>query len=153
MFTRFAPSVTSASRPRHPPRLALDTRVLVLDAFIENPDRSSASNPNLLVASSALYAIDHGQALPAAQGITGKRLPYAFDSHLAWDVVRERPQLLDPEIDALDALPDEAIRDAVEAVPAAWWTDPARAEAVVRDLIARRGTLPDTLRQIQERLT
>lgn len=132
---------------------ALLARLLVFDAFIENPDRSSASNPNLLVSSGRLFAIDHGQALPAAQGITGKRLPYAFDSHLAWDVIRERPHLLGPEVDALTALPDRAIRAAVDAVPAPWWTDPARATIVVDDLIARRDTLPATLRQIQERLS
>lgn len=132
---------------------ALLVRLLVLDAFIENGDRSSAANPNLLVSNGRLYAIDHGQALPAVQGITGKRLPYAFDSHLAWSVLQERPHLLEQPTADLRALSDGAIRAAVATVPAAWWTDSGRIPTVIADLCSRRDVLPATLDQLRERLT
>jgi hypothetical protein len=127
-------------------------RLLVFDAFIENGDRSSANNPNLLVANGSLVAIDHGQALPAVQGATGKRLPFPFDSHLAWPIVQERPHVLDAPIADLRALPDRAIEAAVRAVPAAWWTEPGRADVAISDLCARRDALPAILLNIREHL-
>ena len=143
---------TPALRPQVASCDALLVRLLVIDAFIENGDRSSATNPNLLVCNGRLYAIDHGQALPAVQGITGKRLPFAFDSHLAWGVLQERPHLLETPVADLRGLPDEAIRAAVEAVPLAWWTDPNRPQLVINDLCSRRDALPATLDQLRERL-
>lgn len=127
-------------------------RLLVFDAFIENGDRSSATNPNLLVSNGQIYAIDHGQALPAVQGIHGKRLPYPFDSHLAWSVVRERPYLLDEPTAALRRLSDGAIQEAVAAVPAPWWTDAARPPLVVDELRVRRDILPGILEKLKESL-
>lgn len=125
-------------------------RLLVFDAFIENGDRSAATNPNLLVSNGQLYAIDHGQALPSVQGITGKSLVFPFDSHLSWQTVQEQPDLLAGPIAALRALPDAAIAAAVEAVPATWWTAPGRPAAVALALRHRRDQLPDMLERLVE---
>jgi hypothetical protein len=126
--------------------------LLVFDAFIENGDRTSGTNPNLLVSNGRLYAIDHGQALPSVQGVRGKHLPYAFDSHVAWDVIREQPALLDAPVAALRRLSDADIAEAVGAVPSAWWTEPGRDAAVVADLCARRDALPAIVVALKDRL-
>ncbi len=155
--SRYLPGVVQKWTPRLRSRVddcdPVLVRLLVLDAFIENGDRSAATNPNLLVCNRRLYAIDHGQALPAVQGILGKKLPYAFDSHLAWSVLQERPHLLDAPVADLRALSDGAIEAAVAAVPVAWWFEPHRPAAVVADLRSRRDALPATLDQLRERLS
>ena len=155
--SRYLTGVVTKWSPRLRSRITdcdpLLARLLVFDAFIENGDRSSASNPNLLVANDRLYAIDHGQALPSVQGATGKRLRFPFDSHLAWPIVQERPFLLDPSTVELRTLTDEVITTAVRAVPSAWWTDAGRPDVVIADLRARRDALPDILLSIRERLT
>jgi hypothetical protein len=125
-------------------------RLLVFDAFIENADRSSATNPNLLVSNGVLYAIDHGQALPSVQGITGKSLVFPFDSHISWLTVQQQPDLLAEPIASLRALPDAAIDAAVDAVPASWWTAPGRPAAVRLALRQRRAQLPDMLQRLVE---
>jgi hypothetical protein len=125
-------------------------RLLVFDAFIENGDRSSAHNPNLLVSNGAVFAIDHGQALPSVQGIFSKTLPYPFDSHLGWPTVLEQPHLLERPLADLRALPGDAIDAAVGAVPAGWRPDadrPARVRAALR---VRRDHLPATILSILE---
>ncbi len=127
-------------------------RLLVFDAFIENGDRTSATNPNLLVSNGALFAIDHGQALPSVQGATGKSLPYPFDSHLGWTVVQERPSLLEEPTALLRGLDPGAIDAAVDAVPATWWSAPDRPERVGRALRRRRDDLLVTLEHLAERL-
>lgn len=127
-------------------------RLLVFDAFIENGDRTSSTNPNLLACGGRLFAIDHGQALPAVQGVVGKSMPYAFDSHLAWEAAREHPHLFDEPVQSLRALPDRRIEAAVRAVPAPWWTDLRRPELVVDALKSRRTSLPDTIEALRSRL-
>lgn len=127
-------------------------RLLVFDAFIENSDRTSASNPNLLVSNGQMYAIDHGQSLPSVQGITGKSLPYTFDSHLGWTTAQEQPHLLDQPIEDLRRLSDAAIDAAIHAVPGTWWTAADRAAGVQVALRKRRDQLPGTLVHLAERL-
>jgi hypothetical protein len=127
-------------------------RLLVFDAYIENGDRTSATNPNLLVSNGRLYAIDHGQSLPSVQGIGGKSFPYAFDSHLSWPIAQESANLLEDPIISVETLPDSAIDAAVSAVPASWWTAAGRADAVRNALRRRRDQLPATIRQLMERL-
>lgn len=128
-------------------------RLLVFDAYIENGDRTSADNPNLLATPAGLFAIDHGQALPAVQGITGKRLGYSFHSHIGWSAVVEQPALLGPPIAALSALSDTAIDAAIGAVPAAWWTATDRAALARADLRSRRDQLPVTLNDLRVKLS
>src|SRR5690606_34757559 len=114
------------------------SRLLVFDAFIENIDRTSATNPNLLVSNGVLFAIDHGQSLPSVQGATGKSLRFPFDSHLGWTAVQEQPALLAEPTALVGRLEDATIDAAVGAVPASWWNAPDRAERVRQALRRRR---------------
>lgn len=141
---------TSAVDPQAAATLA---RVLVFDTFIENIDRTSASNPNLLISSGRVVAIDHNQALPVLQGATGKRLRFPVESHIAWPTVQADPHLLKAPIADLRALDPAAVRAAVAAVPACWWADPARAERAAADLIDRRAVVSDTLAAMQKSLS
>lgn len=52
--------VTVADAARIPPELA--ARIVWLDAFAQNPDRS-ARNPNLMIKAGKIWLIDHGAAL------------------------------------------------------------------------------------------
>ncbi|MEQ1564036.1 MAG: HipA family kinase [Myxococcota bacterium] len=122
-------------------------RVFLFDAFVENLDRTSEHNPNLLVSEGALYAIDHGQALPAIKGLPSWPFPYA--SHIAWPLVERAPAAVLPHLDRLRGLPDADIAAAVAAVPPPWWRGtPARADHVRGSLIARRAALADTLEKL-----
>jgi hypothetical protein len=132
-------------RGRWPEADVVLARLWVFDAFIENLDRSSVDNPNLMVSNGCLFAIDHGQALPSVQGVTGKFRHFPHDSHLAWATVRERPELVSEPLHDLATLPDAAIDDAVGAVPAAWWPSPDRPDKVRHDLRTRRDALPARL--------
>jgi hypothetical protein len=127
-------------------------RLLVFDSFIENGDRTSATNPNLLVSNGRMFAIDHGQALPSVQGVRST-FPFAFDSHLAWTTAQQRPDMLDRPIQDLRELSDTAIEAAIAAVPDSWWAEPARPNEVCSALCLRRDALPDTLQQLRERLS
>lgn len=126
-------------------------RVLVFDGFIENMDRAAEHNPNLLVSRGELFAIDHGQGLPAVHGVGGG-LPYPFDGHIAWDVVERNADLLAEPIEDLRRLPDDAIDAAVAVVPASWWADEARPAATRRSLRERRDRLPSILGRLMERI-
>lgn len=152
--SRYLPGVTvkwdASLRRRVDDADALLARLLVFDAFIENGDRSAAHNPNLLVSNGRLFAIDHGQALPSVQGISGKSLPFPFDSHLGWSIVVEQAHLLEEPVDALRRLADDAIDAAVGAVPAPWWREADRPDRVRQALRVRRDQLPATILQIME---
>lgn len=112
-------------------------RLFAFDVFVDNGDRREGGNPNALLVGRTLFAIDHGQALPSVQGVRGDSV-FDHARHVAWRVVeRHRAKL--PELS--NALPtDEAIRHAVEAVPAAWWADANRATFARRELRSRRPT-------------
>ncbi len=125
--------------------------VLVFDGFIENGDRVSATNPNLLVSNGELYAIDHGQALPGVVGVRS-RLPFPFDSHLGWTTIVDDPERLSEPIKRLRQLDDEQINAALARVPGAWWTAPGRADFAREALHQRRDRLPGILEDLQERL-
>lgn len=128
------------------------SRIIAFDAFIENGDRTSATNPNLLVSNGQLFAIDHGQALPAVQGATGMSLPYPFASHLAWPILEERPILLEEPMALLHRLDLSRLDEAVAAVPASWWSAPERPALVTRALRRRRDDLLATFDLLAERL-
>jgi hypothetical protein len=110
-------------------------------------------NPNLLISSGRVVAIDHNQALPVLQGATGKRLRFPIESHIAWPTVQSDPHLLTAPIADLRALDPSAVRGAVAAVPACWWGEPARAERAAADLIDRRAVVSDTLAALQKSLS
>lgn len=122
-------------------------RIFVFDAYIENGDRSAPHNPNILIHRGAVYAIDHGQALPSVQGIE-RPMRYGYDSHLAWPVFeRHRDQVRELAELARD-LPDSAIDDACGRVPPSWWGSEDRQDLVRRALRARRSTLYNRLLEL-----
>ncbi len=108
-------------------------------------------NPNLLVSRSELYAIDHGQALPAVQGVRS-RMAYPYAGHIAWPVVERMASSMKEHTDLLRALSDKDIDHAVDSVPARWWTSVNRPDFAREALRDRRNLLPDTLDELMERL-
>ncbi|MEZ4320536.1 MAG: HipA family kinase [Myxococcota bacterium] len=125
--------------------------LLVFDGFVENGDRTSATNPNLLVANGTLFAIDHGQALPCVAGLRS-RLPFPFDSHLGWTTLVEDLSLLDEPLARLRGLADTRIDAAVARVPKEWWGAPERPDMARAALRERRDALPAILEGVRERL-
>lgn len=112
--------------------------VLAFDIYVENGDRRAGSNPNLLLVGDRVVAIDHGQALPCVQGVSG-RFPYAFGAHAVWEVLRLGHERLRAwSALALNLPTDDQIDAAVAAVPPAWWGDPERPARVRQALRDRR---------------
>lgn len=140
----------SLLRPRLEGGDAFLVRLLILDAFIENMDRSAAHNPNLLVANGRLFAIDHGQGFPTVHGARSG-FAYNYGSHIAWPVLLERPELLDEALEPLLALSDASIDAAIATVPDAWWVEPGHAAATRAALIRRRERVPEEIRGMLER--
>lgn len=99
---------------------SLGTRILWLDAFTANVDRTWR-NPNLLVWHGELWAIDHGAALWFHHQWKGadRFVAQGFDTA---DHVFEQHLARAPEIHAecVAAVDDAAIVAAVDAVPDAW---------------------------------
>lgn len=135
--------------PTTPPDPKVAARVLWLDAFTANVDRSWR-NPNLLVWHQDLWLIDHGAALYFHHGWEGgitdpgrfAAQAYAIDDHvlagfadgvLAAD--EELASLLDDELidEAVAAVPDEWLAP----VPCAGTPDRLR-DAYIDFLVARR---------------
>lgn len=110
--------VTVADAARIKPEL--QARIVWLDAFVQNPDRT-ARNPNLMIKAGQVWLIDHGAALnfhhdwrrvteqsPREPGtIPEQHLLRVSAAQLA-EVDRELAQKIGPEIlsAALDAVPD-----------------------------------------------
>lgn len=126
----------------------LALRVLWLDAFIANVDRSWR-NPNLLLWHRNLWLIDHGASLyfhhAWAGGLTDParfaQQPWSAADHVFADLVPRLPEV-DPELRAL--LTPEVFEQAAAEVPDPWLADvpDASADAVraayVAFLTARR---------------
>ncbi len=121
-------------------------RLIGLDLLIENLDRKTGPNPNVLWHEGQLVAIDHGQALPAAQGITESFGSIDVRLHAVWAAAQSSPEAFAEVIDLLPS--DPVIQSAVGEVPPAWWSDPRRPEMVERALIRRRSAVQDTLREL-----
>lgn len=120
-------------------------KILAFDALIENGDRRNAHNPNMLVSNGAIWAIDHGQSLPAAQGCPPAPHRYPYAEHITWAIVGASLTALTSAIPLVNELTDEAIEAAVSAVPAEWWTEPSRPSRVVESLCARRHRVVEDL--------
>lgn len=113
-------NVTAADASRIDPALA--ARIVWLDAFVQNPDRT-AKNPNLMIKAGKISLIDHGAAL---------------NFHHDWRAVTEQSprepgtvvathlmQVSEPELLAADvalgaALTRETLSRALDQVPDAW---------------------------------
>lgn len=119
---------------------ALLARIVALDAFAQNMDRT-AKNPNLLWCHGRLWLIDHGAALYWQHdwdgGLDGVRSPFAL---IARHVLLPHASSITAEAAWLRAgLGDPAIAAAVAAVPDDWWTAPPElAAADLRDAFAAR---------------
>ena len=99
-------------------------RVLWLDAFVANVDRSWR-NPNLLLWHGNLWVIDHGAALYFHHAWTGgvtdpgrfAAQPWSADDHVFGDHVAELPAVDDELRSALDA---DTIAEVLQDVPDSW---------------------------------
>lgn len=99
---------------------ALASRILWLDAFITNVDRT-AKNPNLLWWHGELWLIDHGAALYAHHApdfVSRAASPFApVKSHIFLEGASE---LAAAAAELLPRITPELVREVVAAVPAAW---------------------------------
>ncbi|MCK6516806.1 hypothetical protein L6R46_17330 [Myxococcota bacterium] len=147
--SRLLPSPLTRWTPALHRALKLDdgvlAKVLAFDALIENGDRRNAHNPNLLVCNGAIWAIDHGQSLPAAQGCPPAPNRYPYTEHITWTILEESLTALTSAIPLVSELTEEAIAAAVSAVPDEWWAEPTRANRVVESLCARRHQVVEDL--------
>lgn len=100
-----------------PPELA--ARIVWLDAFTTNPDRT-ARNPNLLIWERRPWLIDHGAALYAHHdwdSVDAARTRTPFQLIRSHVLLPHSGDLADADRFAVDALSGDAIRDAVSTVP------------------------------------
>lgn len=117
-------------------------RLFAFDVYLENGDRQP-NNPNVLLTRGRLVAIDHGQALPAVQGLDYIG-PFGHAEHVAWPLLAGRRGILAEVAD--QAPSDGDIDRAVDAVPAAWWRREDRADFARHALRVRRERYRATLR-------
>jgi hypothetical protein len=130
---------------------AVGTRVLWLDAFLANVDRTWR-NPNLLVWHDELWAIDHGASLYFHHAWAGGLTDPARFAAQTWDptghvMLRWADGLGEVDADVTPRLGREAVAAVVAEVPDAWLPptaegdDPERLRAAYVDfLVARLGT-------------
>lgn len=126
-------------------------RILWLDAFIANVDRSWR-NPNMLVWHDELWVIDHGASLYFHHGWSGGVGEPARFAAQPWDVTDHAFELHAPAARAADAdlraiLDEQVLRDVVALVPDVWLEPVPGAEtpdelraAYVAFLTARRSS-------------
>jgi hypothetical protein len=143
----FLPGSLGYDPVAHPVDPVLASRVLAVDAYTENVDRSWR-NPNLLIWHGRLWLIDHGATLyfhhnwPRAHAVVER--PYRWDDH----VLRPYAGALDtagPELAA--RLTPDLLRDVVALVPDAWldggdFDSPDAARAAYLDHLTRRAAAP-----------
>lgn len=102
------------------------SRLVWLDAFTTNPDRSH-KNPNLLVHEEALWLIDHGAALYAHHDWSRvdrerARAPFALiEQHV---LLARASELGGRSGDFASALTEEHLRRVLAGVPSEWFMDP-----------------------------
>lgn len=100
------------------------TRVLWLDAFTANVDRSWR-NPNLLVWHGDLWAIDHGASLYFHHGWSGgigdparfAAQPWRIDDHVFADLADRVPAVADEMVGLVDA---DTLAEVLAEVPDEW---------------------------------
>lgn len=102
------------------------SRVVWLDAFVANVDRS-ARNTNLLIWHRQLYAIDHGACLRFHHAWTSPddfaRLPYNYSDHVLSAI--GRPRTVHDQL--AEQITEEVLTSMLELVPDAWLEpDPTR---------------------------
>ncbi|NUO37036.1 MAG: aminotransferase class I and II [Gemmatimonadaceae bacterium] len=105
----------------------LAARIVWLDAFTTNPDRT-ARNPNLLVWQRQPWLIDHGAALYAHHdwaSVDGERTRTPFPLIRSHVLLRQSGDLTVADRECAARLTDDAIRDVVSSVPDSLLVDPA----------------------------
>ena len=105
----------------------LAARIVWLDAFTTNPDRT-ARNPNLLVWQRRPWLIDHGAALYAHHdwgSVDDERTRNRFPLIRSHVLLRQSGDLAEADEACTAALAGEAIRDVVAAVPDSLLVDAA----------------------------
>jgi hypothetical protein len=97
----------------------LAARIVWLDAFTTNPDRT-ARNPNLLVWQRRPWLIDHGAALYAHHdwsSVDDERTRTAFPLIRSHVLLPQSGDLVEADQASVDLLRGDAIRDVVASVP------------------------------------
>ena len=105
----------------------LAARIVWLDAFTTNPDRT-ARNPNLLVWHRTPWLIDHGAALYAHHdwaSVDDERTRTPFPLIRSHVLLAQSGDLADADRECAERLRDGAIRDVVASVPDSLLVDPA----------------------------
>jgi hypothetical protein len=130
----------------HPVEPLLASRVLWLDAFVENVDRSWR-NPNLLIWHGALWLIDHGASLyfhhnwPRAAAAVLR--PYKADDHVLLPFATELPAVA-----AQLSVDGALLTEVLALVPDGWlvdsgFDDPAAGRAAYLEHLLARAATPD----------
>lgn len=130
---------------------ALET--FAFDALIENPDRRRA-NPNVLVGSSAICLIDHGDAFSFYFAIGGPRpdpwkvagLPFLRD-HIFYRRLKRLDGSLERFRRALVAIGDADLDEMIESLPSEWQS--ARLGIVIEHLRKVRDHADEFVEQVQ----
>lgn len=103
----------------------LAARIVWLDAFTTNPDRT-ARNPNMLIWERRPWLIDHGAALYAHHdwdSVDDARTRTPFQLIRSHVLLSTAANLLDADRVAVETLGDEAIRGVVNTVPDSLFAD------------------------------
>jgi hypothetical protein len=104
----------------------LAARVVWLDAFTTNPDRT-ARNPNLLVWQRRPWLIDHGAALYAHHdwaSVDDERARTAFPLIRSHVLLPQSGDLVEADRECADRLQGTVIRDVLASVPDSLLVDP-----------------------------
>jgi hypothetical protein len=105
----------------------LAARIVWLDAFTTNPDRT-ARNPNLLVWQRQPWLIDHGAALYAHHdwaSADDERTRSSFPLIRSHVLLRQSGDLAEADRTCAAKLEDGVIRDVIDAIPDSLLVDPA----------------------------
>jgi hypothetical protein len=103
----------------------LAARIVWLDAFTTNPDRT-ARNPNMLIWERQPWLIDHGAALYAHHdwdAVDDARTRTPFQLIRSHVLLANAADLLDADRFALERLTDDVLRDVVSTVPDSLFAD------------------------------
>lgn len=122
------------------PRPEIASRIVALDAFVMNVDRTP-KNPNILVVDGRLVCIDHGAALLFEYAAGDAALSESAALHVRSHVLRPWATTLREEGERLRAFLQAPglIPEIIETIPEAWFLrePPDRKRALVRLLEAR----------------
>lgn len=139
----FLPGALGFDPVAHKVDATLASRILWLDAFIENVDRSWR-NPNMLIWHGDLWLIDHGASLyfhhnwPRAQAVVHRPFP-AADHVLAPYATR----LAEADESCAALVTDQLLAEVLDLVPDEWlaaspFDEPAQARAAYAEHLAAR---------------